>query len=1280
MKNANFTNLRTLLVAVVALFATAANAQTVACNDNVQISVDPTPDFNCTVDLNADMVVEGFDAANTYVLTVMDGAAVVATGSNSVSFSGYVGETLTVKVELGNNSCWGSISIEDKVGPVCDVVADYSIECNEDLPAGDDSNHFAYPSFADNCGIASIALTNQTQNGTLCGPNGLQYVRIWAATDASGNASQDFCTQVITVNQTGLNLPAVNVNLSCEDFDASVFDVDLNADNDTAEAARLALGYPSFNVANDGDCMYSISYSDIDLVGCGGLEKIIRSWSVINMCTNVVTPYEQVISLVDLNGPSIDGSDYTVQANVVASHPQPCKSTEWIVIPSIADACSDVASISMFVEGYAELDYTFDNNGNITGGYIPAPGLDLGAHTVKVVATDVCGNVTEEFFNIDVVDGIAPTTICKEITTVALTSNGTAVVPASSFDNGTYDNCCLDYLEVRRMDDVSFGPTVSFDCEDETVTVVFRAVDCYDNHNDCMVEVLVEDKIGAFAACPSNTSIDCDVYYTDFAPALDNADYSVLDVFGLGTVGDNCDYTEDYLVSYNVDQCGIGSIVRTWTAEDAAGNTPASCTQVISVFHVSDWTVSFPADFDQPVNADCDYEDIDFGAPSISNDECEMIAVSFNDTQFDVPGQDACFKIFRDWTVINWCTYDANNSAEQVATLANWNYNLTGAEFITYTQVIKVKDNVAPTVSVEDYTTQVSATSCFATFAQATVDVVAIEDGCSTDAYVITENYGELAQYLNVFTAQFEDVPAGSYDVTFTVSDPCGNVGTAIKTVTVEEKAPTAYCTDELVIDLMETGMAEVTAADFNFASSDNCTATADLSFAFSSDINNTAMVVTCDELGANAVEMWVFDADGLTDFCAVTLTVQNNNGADCGTGSLTVSGAVNTESSAAVNGVTVEINGGLFSATTTSNGTYEITGIAQGTDITVAPSLDDAITNGVTTFDIVKITQHILGIQTLDSAYKMIAADANNSATITTLDIVAIRKAILQISTDFPNNTSWRFVDAAQTMDSDNPFAFAEVVNINNVAANVSANFIAVKVGDVTGDANVSFTSADNRSVININAQDKAVKAGETVAVEFTTAEALAGYQFTLNFAGLDLVDVEYGVAKEENFGFASVDAGALTTSWNAAEAVNLDGEALFTAVFVATEDVQLSNALVINSKVTAAEAVTAEFQAANVALAFNGATANTFAVYQNTPNPFSAETVIGFNAIEAGNATVTFTSVEGKVLAVRTVEAAKGYNAITVNAANIAATGVVYYTVETANNTATSKMVIVK
>jgi len=113
---------------------------------------------------------------------------------------------------------------------------------------------------------------------------------------------------------------------------------------------------------------------------------------------------------------------------------------------------------------------------------------------------------------------------------------------------------------------------------------------------------------------------------------------------------------------------------------------------------------------------------------------------------------------------------------------------------------------------------------------------------------------------------------------------------------------------------------------------------------------------------------------------------------------------------------------------------------------------------NGVTTFDLVTISKHILNINTLDSPYKMIAADANNSGTITTLDLVQIRKLILFIDNEFSNNTSWRFVDGAYNFpNASNPWAevFPEVININNVTADqLSNNFVAVKIGDVNGSA----------------------------------------------------------------------------------------------------------------------------------------------------------------------------------------------------------------------------------
>jgi hypothetical protein len=58
-------------------------------------------------------------------------------------------------------------------------------------------------------------------------------------------------------------------------------------------------------------------------------------------------------------------------------------------------------------------------NGN-EGGLIPAPGLALGFHTITYQATDECGNVGTLDVEVEVVDDIAPTTICDEITDVDL--------------------------------------------------------------------------------------------------------------------------------------------------------------------------------------------------------------------------------------------------------------------------------------------------------------------------------------------------------------------------------------------------------------------------------------------------------------------------------------------------------------------------------------------------------------------------------------------------------------------------------------------------------------------------------------------------------------------------------------------------------------------------------------------------------------------------------------------------------------------------------------------
>jgi hypothetical protein len=69
---------------------------------------------------------------------------------------------------------------------------------------------------------------------------------------------------------------------------------------------------------------------------------------------------------------------------------------------------------------------------------------------------------------------------------------------------------------------------------------------------------------------------------------------------------------------------------------------------------------------------------------------------------------------------------------------------------------------------------------------------------------------------------------------------------------------------------------------------------------------------------------------------------------------------------------------------------------------IRVLPTLDVNASLGVSTFDLVLITRHILGETLLDSPYKLIAADVDNSGYISVSDLIQLRELILSVRTSF--------------------------------------------------------------------------------------------------------------------------------------------------------------------------------------------------------------------------------------------------------------------------------------
>ena len=139
-------------------------------------------------------------------------------------------------------------------------------------------------------------------------------------------------------------------------------------------------------------------------------------------------------------------------------------------------------------------------------------------------------------------------------------------------------------------------------------------------------------------------------------------------------------------------------------------------------------------------------------------------------------------------------------------------------------------------------------------------------------------------------------------------------------------------------------------------------------------------------------------------------------------------------------------------------------------------------------------------------------------------------------------------------------------------------------------------------------------------------------------------------------------------------------DNEVVFSVTFVATADAKVSEVINVNSRYTEAEGYDNNTNRLNIGLDIEGTTvAGEFALYQNQPNPFKAETVIGFNLAEAGTATLTIYDVSGKVLKVYSAEYAQGYNQVEISRTELSGAGVLYYQLDTENESATKKMILI-
>ncbi len=225
-------------------------------------------------------------------------------------------------------------------------------------------------------------------------------------------------------------------------------------------------------------------------------------------------------------------------------------------------------------------------------------------------------------------------------------------------------------------------------------------------------------------------------------------------------------------------------------------------------------------------------------------------------------------------------------------------------------------------------------------------------------------------------------------------------------------------------------------------------------------------------------------------------------------------------------------------------------------TRVCLAPTLDIDHLNGVNTWDLVLISRHILGLEPLNTPYKLISADANRSGTVSTFDIVQLRKTILGTFPSFnpmaspPGQRSWNFIQKNHVFSNPaNPFAEfnnlglstldpLESITVSTLPANT--DFVGCKIGDVDLSASPHARPAPNTAPLSMHLLSKPAKGSDRVVVPvaYTGSADISAYQFALRLdsRSLEFQSVEKGDLGSfdlHNFGLDNVADGLIKTCW---------------------------------------------------------------------------------------------------------------------------------------------------
>ena len=742
--------------------------------------------------------------------------------------------TLTITDAAGNtNSCVAVVTVVDTIAPtaVC-----------QNLTVAMDGAGNAYVDPAsvnngstDNCGPLTYSLDQAYFD---CSHEGANNV-VLTVTDAAGNSST--CNAVITITDT------TAPNAACVDpFDvylnqlgqAKIDVSDINEFSyDDCSVASIIISQESFdcshvgandiiltitdNAGNSSTCTTTVTVIDTvaPVVTCVDIDLYLDANGEASITTNDVVSASSdncgaptlSLSQTQFDCTPIGAQTVTVTATDANGNQTTCTATVTVLDTISPSFVSNNKTVYLDINGNASIVKSdvvtqIDDNCGVATTTVTPKVFDcsnLGNNTVTITVTDNNGNTTTETVVVEVLDTISPDAECKPIT-VYLDANGFATIVAADVNDGSVDNCSIDSMTVSQTD---------FSCADLGSNFVTLSVYNGANVGTCTAEVTVVDTIAPDVSCVGNLDVYLDA----------NGEFSITPAMVNTGTTEACTPIEFNLQTYDYTCADLGVNNNILYADDYNSNS-ARCYFTVTVYDT--------------ISPSIETRDIDLYLPSTGT-----AAIG--------------------WGNVTQSRDDNCNVATTTIDINNFDCNDLGANTVTVTVTDDSGNSTSETAIVTVYDTLSPTAVC----RNDTVYLDNMGNGSVTNADLIVstnDNCAVVSETLSQYN--FTTAHVGDNNVTITVTDPSGNVGTCISIVTVIPPAANAGCKNAVVY-LDANGNATVDPSQIDDGSN--------------SGANIDTMYVepntfTCADIGSNPVQLIIVTEFGDRDTCNALVVVQD--------------------------------------------------------------------------------------------------------------------------------------------------------------------------------------------------------------------------------------------------------------------------------------------------------------------------------------------------------------------------------------------------------------------